>query len=244
MSLIINPHSFGGVGGGSSWGGSAVDPDDVAGLTGWWKADALSLSNNDPVSAWPNSGSGGGNFEFQQSLTARPLYKTGGPNGLPYVEFDGVNDVMFTATDAPMNDATSTIIAVINPTSPPTNAYRGILMNRKYGLYYATASNNFGSFLGQDVVGNGLPSSGAWCILAITLRAFNDVDLYSMGVKVTRTNGTILNAGSWNWLGSGTDGNQQFANMKAIELCYYTPALAESDVRDIATGLEIKTTAF
>lgn len=231
-------------GGGGGWGGSAIDPDDVAGLTGWWKADALVLSNNDPVSAWLNSGSGGANFEFQQSNSAqRPVYKTGGPNGLPYVDFDGADDVMFTATAAPMNDSTSTIIAVLKPNSPPNNAFRGILINRKYGFYYATDGDNFGTFLGQTVEGNGLPADATWCILVITLRAFNDVDLYSLGVKVNRTNGTALNPDTWNWLGAGTGGFPHFANMDLGEVCYYNTALSESDVRNVATGLEAKWSA-
>lgn len=246
MSLIINPYQVSPVAGSSDWGGTPVDPDDVAGLTGWWKADAIGgLSNDDPVSTWANSGSGSAaSFDMTQTLTARPLYKTGGPNGLPFVRFDGSNDVMFPSDANGMNDSASTIIAVLGPTSPPSNLFRGILMNRKYGFYYATDGDNFGSFLGQTVGGNSLPASGVWCVLAIVLRAFNDVDLYSLGVKVTRTNGTSLNTGTWNWLGSGTDGNQQFANMDLGEVCYYNVAHSESDVRDVATGLVAKWSAI
>jgi hypothetical protein len=223
------------------WGGSAVDPDDVAGLTGWWKADALALSNNDPVASWPTAGSGGANYEFQQATGAnQPIYKTGGPNGLPYVDFDGSNDHMFTAAQSPTNDATSTVIAVLSPNSPPTNLFKCILAGRKYGTHYATDSNAFGTFLGVTVVGSALPASGVWCILAITYRADNDVDLYIAGIKVTRTNGTGSGAAFWPVLGAGQDGNQQFANADIGEVCYYNTALSETDVRNVAEGLAAK----
>src|SRR6266498_95615 len=240
--FMINPFVFGG---GGSWGGSSVTPDSVTGLAGWWKADAITgKSNNDPMDEFLNSGSGGTGYDFVQITSGkRPLYKTGGPNGLPYLLFDGSNDDMETRAQAPMNDGTSTVIAVINPTSPPTNAFKCVLSTRKYDLYYATDTNAFGSYPGQTVVGNALPASGTWAILAIVVRAYNDVDLYSLGVKVTRTNGTSLASAIWNFLGSGIDGLQQFMNGLIGEVCWYDSPLSESDVRNVATGLVTKWSA-
>lgn len=54
------------------------------------QADALDLSNGDPVGAWLDA-SGLGN-DFTQTGNARPTYRAG--DGIPYVEFDGAEDWM------------------------------------------------------------------------------------------------------------------------------------------------------
>ena len=211
----------------------------MTGLKGWWKADALSLSNNDPVSSWPTAGTGGANFEWQQGTSAnQPTYKTGGPNGLPYVNWDGTNDQMFLAAQSSTTDSTQTIIAVLAPNSP-LNVFKTVFSTRKVPMYYAVDSPDsaWGSFLTVVLLGNDLPTAGVWCILAIVYRAANDIDLYSLGVKVNRTAGSGGGA-FWGVLGSG-DG-QQFANMKLGEVCYYDNALSETDVRNIAEGLVAK----
>lgn len=76
--------------------GVSFSPSDISGLGLWLKADAITgLSDGDPVSTWLDSS--GNSRDATGSGTARPSYKTGGPNGLPYLLFDGVNDEMSVA---------------------------------------------------------------------------------------------------------------------------------------------------
>lgn len=71
-----------------------VNPDAVTGLLFWFKADALSLSDNDPVGSWLDS-SGNGLTATQADATKKPLYKTNQINTtLPVVRFDGSNDFL------------------------------------------------------------------------------------------------------------------------------------------------------
>jgi hypothetical protein len=64
-------------------------PTDIAGLWGWWKADALTgLTDGDPVTTWSDS-SGNGR---DATAVGTPSYETGEVNALPAIAFDGVGD--------------------------------------------------------------------------------------------------------------------------------------------------------
>ena len=88
-------------------------------LAGWFKADALSLANNDPVSTWTDAS--GQTNNATQTLTARPAFKTNVQNGRPGVLFaaassqfmaaDGLSAVQ-NGTDLPF-----TVILAIKPIS-------------------------------------------------------------------------------------------------------------------------------
>lgn len=79
-----------------AFGGASFVPTDIANCTWWVAADRITgLANGDPVSTWADS-SGNGK-DLTQTLTARPTYRTNVVNGLPTVDFDGVNDCMATA---------------------------------------------------------------------------------------------------------------------------------------------------
>lgn len=69
-------------------------PPDLTDLVLWVKPESLgALSNNDPVTTWPDS-SGYGNNLGQTTIGQKPLYKTNQLNGWAGVEFDGINDVI------------------------------------------------------------------------------------------------------------------------------------------------------
>jgi lysophospholipase L1-like esterase len=65
-------------------------PDTIGGLQLWYKADALSLSNNDPISSFTDSS--GNARHATQTGANRPLYNTNQINSLPAVTFDGTDD--------------------------------------------------------------------------------------------------------------------------------------------------------
>lgn len=70
---------------------SSFSPSDLTSMVLWLKADAIvGLVDTDPVSTWSDASGAGNNWT--QTLTKRPLYRTGIQNGLPSVRFDGSND--------------------------------------------------------------------------------------------------------------------------------------------------------
>lgn len=83
-------------------------PSDITGLAAWYKADALTLANNDPVASWTDS-SGNARHAAQATGTKQPLYKTGSLNGKPVVSFDGVDD--FVQAVFTLNQPTTTFMA-------------------------------------------------------------------------------------------------------------------------------------
>lgn len=83
LTLLHAPAAPGG-------GGPALPGVESATLLLNLQADALSLSDGDPVGTWSNVGTLGGSFT--QTGSARPTWRAGG--GVPYVEFDGTDDNM------------------------------------------------------------------------------------------------------------------------------------------------------
>jgi hypothetical protein len=61
----------------------------------WLDAQALALSDNDPVATWAD---GSGNALDFTEATNRPTYKTNVLNGHPCVRFDGTNDILSNAS--------------------------------------------------------------------------------------------------------------------------------------------------
>lgn len=76
--------------------GPPFTPTQITGLKLWLKADALVLSNNDPVASWTDS-SGLNNHATQGTAGFRPIYKTNAINTtLPVVRFDQTDDFLET----------------------------------------------------------------------------------------------------------------------------------------------------
>jgi hypothetical protein len=75
-------------------GAAAFDPDSVAGLTRWYKADAITgLNDGDAVATWTDSSASAANAT-QGTGANKPTYKTGIVNGLSVVRFDGLADFL------------------------------------------------------------------------------------------------------------------------------------------------------
>lgn len=72
---------------------AVVDPTSIANLFAWYKADALTLNNADPVSSWTDS-SGNSRHATQATSANQPLFRTNVLNSKPIIEFDGTNDLL------------------------------------------------------------------------------------------------------------------------------------------------------
>lgn len=98
-----------------------VSPPDIAGLKLWLKADAITgLSDNEPVSSWPDS-SGLGNDAVQPSAQKQPTYKVNVLNRKPTVRFDGAGDFLATAPFPMPLPQPNTVFMVVR-TNRPTKA--------------------------------------------------------------------------------------------------------------------------
>lgn len=104
--------------------GRGFDPDDISGCMLWLKANSISASDGDDVTAWTDSSGEGHNVTVPSTASQRPHYKTGIMNGQPAILFTGSADEHLTTSG--INDITKggvdyTIFLVVKPTSVSTN---------------------------------------------------------------------------------------------------------------------------
>jgi len=94
---------------------SNFSPNQVAGLAGWYKADAIvGVTSGTGIGSWPDSSSNG-LTGTQGNSGARPAYQTNIVNGLPVARFDGGNDLIESGVSA--SPVESTTFAVLRPTT-------------------------------------------------------------------------------------------------------------------------------
>lgn len=106
----------------------SVSPDTISGLIGWWKADALSLNNGDPVDTWADSSSS--RNDATQTGDNSPTYVTNVINNLPVVRFTGAFNVT----------ATSDFLSITSVTT----------MRHYFVVIKWTGTNNLGSVMGKS----------------------------------------------------------------------------------------------
>lgn len=122
----------------------AAGPGNVSsGLVMWLDANALSLSNNDPVSSWTDQ-SGSGNHATQDTLSLRPLFKTNTINGKPAIVFDGTDDyVAYNGTILVNTDYSIFTVVRRNAQGPSNNFYMGgTIPTQHRNLHVGWRSNN------------------------------------------------------------------------------------------------------
>ncbi len=66
-------------------------PPDIDGLLAWYAADALTASDGDPITSWPDKG-GNNATALARSPDTAPKFRAARLNGLPVLELDGEND--------------------------------------------------------------------------------------------------------------------------------------------------------
>jgi hypothetical protein len=119
---LINPFVF----------AAPFAPTDIAGLQSWLKADALALSDGDPISTWTDASPTP--VSPTASGSARPTYKTNVVNGKPVARFDGADDTMSFASNPLAGAAAGTLLVVHKiDADPPTANERAGAPLRSWG---------------------------------------------------------------------------------------------------------------
>lgn len=157
-------------------GVSCTGPASVAGCICWLKADALGLSNNDPVGTWTDS-SGCGNSPTQSGSGDKPLFKTGQLDSLPAVQFISDDWLEFPA-NAFSSLTAGEIFAIVKATSYPGAApnYNGIWEFGTAGSSDHWPDDFFDFFMGwgtdtRKYVGSAVFNVTAWHELNISSEA-------------------------------------------------------------------------
>lgn len=134
---------------------SAFTPTDISGLKAWWKADSLSLNNNDLVASWSTSG-GSSRTATQDLDSLKPVFLTAQQNGLPLVYFDDVSvGKILTFTTESLQYFTC---FVVFSQESAASAYAGPLNWRnsgEYGFQLVNDGNSLTDFVPHLVCWNG-----------------------------------------------------------------------------------------
>lgn len=106
----------------------------------WLDANRLSYVNNDNVAVFDDVSTNGNSFS-QLVSTRQPIFKTAAVNGLPVVEFDGVNDYMRSGSISDLESAELTWYVVYKNTSNGGGILGGSYTSRvKQWLSYSISS--------------------------------------------------------------------------------------------------------
>ena len=158
-----------------SKGGRGFDPDDISGCMLWLKADSISGSDGDDVTAWSDSSGEGHNVTVPTSASNRPHYKTNIMNGQPAILFNGSNEEYLTTSgiDAMFDEVDFSIFLVVKPTSVSTND------QHMFGGYQSTNWSSIGSAV-SNVTSFGINSSSKFQIKGKSTSGDNTVSADSL----------------------------------------------------------------
>lgn len=212
--------------------GYTSGPVSTANCTGWWKADALSLANNDPVNSWADSSG------YGLTLTPgnAPTFKTNLINSLPAVRFDASNDQLLLPFGL-NSGAPLTIFAVAQPLA--TGTFIGGPVS-SFGYQVNGAVKQIGVRVGQNVLGtatNALStvafeqSNVQWDNANITFRkssAANGTAAFSLVIALAMTE-----------VGANGVGTELF-NGDIAELAVYCRILSGGEISAIEAALASK----
>lgn len=209
-------------------GGGGFSPSDLTGLKLWLKADALALSDTDPVSTWTDS-SGSGN-DATGTSTARPLYRTGIIGGKPAVRFDGSNDILTTTY---VFAHTYTIFVAYNrSTNCPVGAggIGGTGMLWRSALIWSDVSQPTANL-------SSTPFTGAWSYIAVTFSGLtNGAWLNGSNILSSSASPSSDSTAAFQ-LGNSFDG---YSSCDIAEVIVYNSVLGTTDRQSVEGYLHTK----
>jgi hypothetical protein len=241
---------MGGMGGA---GGAAWNPSQLSGLNLWLEASTCVVTSGSNVSSWGDL-SGHGNDATQSFLSAQPAVAVSAINGLPAIEFDGVNDSLIIADDPTLNPLLDTYLHLA--------VGRFVSGSGGYDLWMSKATNAVGSnwrlfrnsvsqlqlYWGNDSQAyggsTGSVADGTDTIVGWGVDAFTNQLIYVVGSNIERR--TVLGQGA----GSNaldvrlaTDGVQVWSKIRIAEHLFYVrsgAAFPDADIHQLIDYFDAK----
>lgn len=214
-------------------------PSDIPGLQLWLESTAIAgLSDNDPVTTWPDS-SGNGRDATQGTAGNKPTYKTSILNGEPVVRFDATNDRMATASIAHgVGTGGFTWIVVARTVNAAAN-YSPIMANGSFAPALYFHANRINLYWGADhgFVGT-TTADNTWYTILIE-RDGTDVTLRLNGVDDGTTFSLADNMANA-VMHVGFDGSGGALNGDIAEILFYSATLDASQVANVESYLRSK----
>jgi hypothetical protein len=223
--------------------GTPFSPLDIPGLVLWLDASQIvGLNDGDPVATWSDL-SGNGNDATQGTASQQPTYQTGEINGLPAVQFDGVDDGMALTAITTSNHTAfavmkrasggNTLVLSNNVTFGPG----ALLFYNVDGIFYNLCTTGGGSIT-STFSGAGTPLLSP----AVAVNRWNGTDQSARinGTDLTRiTQVGGLSSGSWNRIGDRPT-NPFFHNGLMAEILLYDSGLSAGDIVRVEAYLRNK----
>ncbi len=206
------------------------------------RAAQLALNDNDLISTWTDASGLG--HHFTQSGTARPTYRAGG--GIPYVEFDGVDDWLGGGEFADNLDSFTVFLAINSSGESPPVDLPICKINSTVSQGWDVSSQGSDIQIRQN-------ASNYYNFVATDTPLFNQFNVVTAEFK-DRTHqnifynsilqsGTVYSAGAANYSTAepvrlGTDGaHSTFAKQFLYAILIYSPAPNTADRRAIEAWL-------
>jgi hypothetical protein len=208
-------------------------PGNVPTLQAWYKADALTLNDNDAVGTWPDS-SGRGRDASQTTAGNKPTYKTGIVNGKPVVRFDGVDDFLTIAREITINDFT--VFVVYRTSGNDVTVSSATLNNQFFAVDGST--NKYAFFDGANPVvhSDTLAASRTSWNDACAKRSGSTVSWFEK--SVARNSGSANGTTRFGMIGSVS--NLAYTTGDIAEILFYNSALSDTDRQNIESYLASK----
>lgn len=237
VGLASGSHTWSGLATGAAPGG--FSPLDIAGLLYWFKADALALSDTDPVATWADS-SGNGRDAVQATAGNRPTYRTSVLNGKPVVRFNGTTHSLATAlfaTEAQPN--TLFLVFARVAFAAAATVVSGRDQNNHHAIRVAGSSSNKLTYNSPDDKNDGAIVAGQFYVVSARFEGASS-KLFKDGVDVTPVGDPGAQAFVGVTLGSAYTQASNFFDGDIAEYAFYSSALSDVDRRAVEAYLGTK----
>lgn len=210
-------------------------PNNIAGLHSWYKADALVLNDNDPITTWTDS-SGGGHDVTQAVAGSKPTYKTSILNSKPVARCDS-GDYLQSGAFTESAQPHTIFITCQTSSGANRNVFDGIGAgtSRHTTYFNGTAAGGFlyaGAVLNVSTIGT------SWFTAAIVWNGASTT-MYKNGGAAFVTGDAGSNTLTGITIGARYDGLEPWTGDIA-EVIVYTAQLTNSNINDVGNYLGTK----
>lgn len=197
------------------------NPASLGNLAGWWTAD-YGITIGTGVSSWLDR-SGNGRTLSQGTGSKQPAFGSTGPNGLPGLTFDGVDDLLATGSFT-LNQPETVYMIVKQVTWTNDDYFVDGNTNNGLVIYQDTATPRINQYAGAVGGTNSNLAVNTWGVVCAVFNNASSLSRVNNTSDVTGTVGTN-NAGG---VVAGADGpagaNNKHSNIILSELLVYSAA--------------------